>query len=368
MNHRFEALDAFRGMCALAVVIFHMNLTDSITELMFFRGSSIFVDFFFVLSGFVLTHSYAFREEVSFRHFMRARFFRLYPLHLFMLIVFIVLEMGKLLAYKYAGFTFNQVPFTGSTAISEIVPNLLLIHAWTPYTDHLTFNYPSWSISIEFYVYAVFFLTIVAFSARRCFVWLALSFIGFFLIYQQSEILVMPVLRGVACFFGGAVVYLIYQKTSGLKFSLSFATLIEVLLLASITLVVQSSIENRSLLCAIVFLCSIWFFAYEAGLFSRYFRKTAFQYIGKLSYSIYMTHAAILFCLISIAMVMQKILGIELTQFYHGIRFLNFGSAHANNLVVMAILLLVIYISSLTHKYIEVSGQNLNKRWSSSYR
>ena len=65
MNRRFEVLDAFRGICAVAVVIFHMHLVGSITELSFFRGSSIFVEFFFVLSGFVLAHGYAYKKTLS---------------------------------------------------------------------------------------------------------------------------------------------------------------------------------------------------------------------------------------------------------------------------------------------------------------
>jgi len=368
MNRRFEAIDAFRGICALAVVVFHMNLTGSVTELMFFRGSSIFVDFFFVLSGFVLTHSYAFREKHDFRSFLMARFFRLYPLHLFMLVVFILLEIGKLLAYKYGGFIFNQAPFTGSTAISEIIPNLLLIHAWTPYTEHLTFNYPSWSISIEFYLYAIFFVTIMALTTRYILVWILSSSVAFFLIYQQSDVLVMPVLRGVACFFGGAVVYVIYKKSADLKFPFLLATATEFLSLIFIAMAVQSTFEYRSLTCSIAFLFAIWFFAFEAGLLSRYFKKTVFQYIGKLSYSIYMTHAAILFCLISITMAAQKFTGMELTLFQDGVRFLDFGMIYVNNLVVLATLVLVVYISSLTYKYVEVSGQKLNKKWVQNHR
>lgn len=66
MNKRFEALDAFRGICAISVVIFHMHFIDSITELSFFRGSAIFVEFFFILSGFVLAHGYGSREGLKF--------------------------------------------------------------------------------------------------------------------------------------------------------------------------------------------------------------------------------------------------------------------------------------------------------------
>jgi len=45
-----------------------------------------------------------------------------------------------------------------------------------------------------------------------------------------------------------------------------------------------------------------------------------------------------------------------------GVRTLDFGGATINNLVVLAILLSVIYVSSLTYKYVELYGQNLNKK------
>lgn len=48
------------------------------------------VDFFFVLSGFVLTHTYLYRKNpVTFLEFTLHRLARLYPLHIFTLLMFI---------------------------------------------------------------------------------------------------------------------------------------------------------------------------------------------------------------------------------------------------------------------------------------
>ena len=94
-KNRFIVLDSFRGICAVCVVMYHLHWVASLAEIDFFRGSGIFVEFFFVLSGFVLAHGYGFRESLNFKEFVRSRFFRLYPLHLFMLLVFVALEFGK---------------------------------------------------------------------------------------------------------------------------------------------------------------------------------------------------------------------------------------------------------------------------------
>jgi len=360
MYKRFEALDAFRGLCALAVVFFHMHLIGSITELDFFRGSYIFVEFFFVLSGFVLAHGYGFKENINFKIFMKARFFRLYPLHFFMFVVFVVLEFGKLFAYKFAGFVFNDEPFTNSFAVSEMIPNLLLIQSWTPFTDHLTFNYPSWSISIEFYMYALLFFSIALFKSNRVISWLIISLIAFLLIFLESDFLVSSVLRGLSCFFGGAFTYVIYKKLSHFKPSYISGSIVEAILLICVVLIVQSKIEYRSIIAPVLFFFTVLFFAFEAGAFSKLLKIKPLQYAGKLSYSIYMTHAAILFCLTSVAMVLQKITGIEMAPMIETKRYLTFGGGLINNLVAIFILAIVIYISSFTYKYVEINCQNLS--------
>src|SRR5690606_1003601 len=103
------------------------------------------------------------------------RFFRIYPLHLVMLAVMLGLELAKLLASQKAGFTFNHPPFSAENAPSQILPNLLLLHSWTPYTDSLSFNYPSWSISIEFYMYIALFVSVILFRNHKALVWFTVS-------------------------------------------------------------------------------------------------------------------------------------------------------------------------------------------------
>ena len=157
MKKRFEALDGFRGICALCVVVFHMPQLDStITKWSFFQGSAIFVELFFTLSGFVLAHGYSTKKNLSFFSFAKSRFFRLYPLHLFMLVLTILMLLVRVIAIDLNLMHTTEATFSGANSLNEIIPNLLLVHAWTPYTSAVSFNYPSWSISIEFYVYFIF--------------------------------------------------------------------------------------------------------------------------------------------------------------------------------------------------------------------
>ncbi|MEL0632913.1 acyltransferase [Pseudoalteromonas carrageenovora] len=362
MNRRFEALDAFRGICAISVVIFHMHLVNSITELNFFRGSSVFVEFFFILSGFVLVHSYGEKKNINFKSFMKARFFRIYPLHLLMLTIFIVLESSKLLAYKFGGISFNNPPFTNDTAFGELLPNLLLIHSWTPFTDPLSFNYPSWSISIEFYIYALLFSTIVFFKTNKAIAWFCISAIAFSMIYLRSDLLVESVLKGLSCFFGGAVTYLLFKKVSYFKLSSVIGTSIEFLLIILIVIIVSVNFKYKSLIAPFLFLITVFFFAFEAGLISQLLRMKLFQTTGKLSYSIYMTHAAILFCLTSLGIILQKSTTKNIAPMIDSQRYLDFGGSSINNIIILITLTLIIYISNLTYNAVEVKGLALNRK------
>jgi peptidoglycan/LPS O-acetylase OafA/YrhL len=78
---RFLLLDGLRGIAAFAVILDHTP-PNFLGELI--PGRYLAVDFFFVLSGFVLAHAYGKRLEGGWPalSFMRARVIRLYPLYL----------------------------------------------------------------------------------------------------------------------------------------------------------------------------------------------------------------------------------------------------------------------------------------------
>ncbi len=80
--HRFETLDALRGLAALTVV--QMHLPFLFAAHMPFPHAYLAVDFFFMLSGFVLNYAYGSRLSQGWSTvlFLRDRVFRLYPLYL----------------------------------------------------------------------------------------------------------------------------------------------------------------------------------------------------------------------------------------------------------------------------------------------
>ncbi|MEZ9794900.1 acyltransferase family protein, partial [Vibrio splendidus] len=335
INNRFLGLDAFRGLCAVFVVIYHMHLTDSITELDFFRGSWIFVEFFFVLSGFVLTFSLCSKSSIRFGSYVISRFFRIYPLHFAMFVVFFSFQILKLvLLYQFSISTENP-PFSGKNALNEVLPNILLLQSWTSFTSH-SFNYPSWSISIEFYLYFLLFGVIFLFDKIKIFLFPILFLVFWLLFLSGSDFFVESVLRGFSSFFAGCCTYLVFSKLGrNVNISPVLATIIEITLIASTFVFVSTRMDHSMVVAPLLFSIVVFFFAFEFGFFSRILKHSIFQKLGTLSYSIYMTHAAYIYILGVVTVLLEKKgYGVSHTL-NEGINYLDYGNASTNNFVIL---------------------------------
>src|SRR5882672_759031 len=88
---RFLVLDSWRGIAACLVALFHLDAYSHLYGVPFLRNSWLFVDFFFVLSGFVIAANYQQRllDGFGVGRFLFLRLGRLYPLHFAMLALFV---------------------------------------------------------------------------------------------------------------------------------------------------------------------------------------------------------------------------------------------------------------------------------------
>jgi len=152
----FTPLEALRGIAALCVVVFHARWTNAITQWRFFQNSSLMVDFFFVLSGFVICYSYAERltSGSDALRFLWLRLGRLYPLHLVLLLVFASLNLIGFLSKTTLSIPAALSAFAVKNGWAFFC-NVLLVHS-LGVLHSFSFNYPSWSISTEFYTYILF--------------------------------------------------------------------------------------------------------------------------------------------------------------------------------------------------------------------
>jgi peptidoglycan/LPS O-acetylase OafA/YrhL len=113
------------------------------------RGS-LGVDLFFILSGFILAHVYAGKvESRSYAHidFLVNRIARVYPLHLATLAAMLILWAGA----RMLGVSFPEDAFK----LTDLPAHLAMVHAWG-FTETVGWNFPSWSISAEWFAYLLF--------------------------------------------------------------------------------------------------------------------------------------------------------------------------------------------------------------------
>ncbi|MFT5164350.1 MAG: peptidoglycan/LPS O-acetylase OafA/YrhL, partial [Alteromonadaceae bacterium] len=108
---KFNSLESLRGIAAVIVALFHSGFMSGSKYALIAQGD-IFVDFFFVLSGFVMAFAYVekIQSGLGIKKFTLLRFGRLYPLHLFMLLVWVPYVLAKAFAYYKLGLGSND-PF-----------------------------------------------------------------------------------------------------------------------------------------------------------------------------------------------------------------------------------------------------------------
>jgi peptidoglycan/LPS O-acetylase OafA/YrhL len=367
---RFHALDGLRGIGALIIVIYHTHVLNGFSELFFFRNGYLAVDFFFVLSGFVLYHAYGQKnmDPGRFKRFFISRTFRIFPLHIVMLFVFILLELLKYFA-GLKGYNFSNPAFSGNNTPSEIIPNLLLLEGWLGKLGHTvnSFNTPTWSISIEFYTYLIFGSILFFLPGIKKYLFFILSTVSFIALEVRFPYLNNNIFRGLSCFFIGCLCYLAYLEIEKLKLTDRVINLFETISIATAVAVIPFDFAYKSIIMTLVFCFIVISFSFDRGFISTLLKSKMINHLGKLSYSVYLTHYAILNIILSIAMIAGKLLKRNLTPTIgtnasNIERFITSGNAVIDNLIVLAIIGIVIYISGLTYKYIEKRGIAFGKK------
>lgn len=362
---RFEALDSWRGISAALVALFHLQAYSHFYDLSLLRNSYLFVDFFFVLSGFVITANYRAKllSGFSFWHFMLLRFGRLYPLHFATLAVLIAMEVVR---YHYDGLFGGVVggKFVGDRSIEAIVSNIFLVQGLGVH-DRLTWNQPSWSISVEFYTYVVFALVVFLFRARIHFA--AVAFIvgaPILLFWHVGNIDAQYDLGIVRCIYGffvGLVCYDLHlalkRKSGAPTYGVIIAGLAEAVCIGVLILFLCLCNGGAlSLAAPIVFAAAVLVFSFEGGPVSSALKMRPLLALGLLSYSVYMTHMLVQIGMRYVLEFLQKKSGLVL--FHQGF----FGSElWQGDLAYAVCLVLVVAISYVTYNLIEKPGRRLSR-------
>ncbi|WP_198038265.1 acyltransferase family protein [Skermanella stibiiresistens] len=365
---RFHTLDSWRGVCAILVALMHFPFLGHQYMLPFVRDSYLFVDFFFVLSGFVITHAYGGKlgDWRSAGRFMVRRIGRVWPLHIFALSLFVALELAKYLLAGHLGGA-QHAPFTGATSIETLFTNIFLIHATGIHDVPASWNGPSWSISAEFIVYGLFALVTIAFGSRRAVVLVVLSAVCAAVLLTLSPKYMNAAMDfGLArCVFGftvGHLVYLLHQRQARQSGGVpKYGSWIEAACLTLVGLFIAKVGQTPlSVTAPLLFGVVVHVFASGDGIFTGLLSTRPFRLLGELSFSIYMMHGFLIEMLLKLAGALEKTTGwpVKVTLPDESV-VVSAGGLWATDTFILPYLAAVVIVSWFTYRLIELPGQRL---------
>ena len=361
-SERFRSLDAWRGLCALAVAFFHLPVVHLLTDRPVFANLQLCVDFFFVLSGFVISHAYQARMASwpdagrfhchALRSPMAASRIRLAFLHRPRTCEAAGQHGQSGTGKSHAGSTIRARALSLGNRDERMVVSRLLEFirrragisppgAWprnsTPISCSQPFRSPFQAANISslrswrFYPAQI----LLRLSPQTLFVsfdW------GFF-----------------RCAFGFFVGCLLYRLKELSPEHLRWATFLEISVCVLVAVfLLLSSPGPIHYVAPLAFSLLIYVFSFDQGSISTTLKAAPFQNLGLWSYSIYMVHVFIFQFTRSTAVYLSRMTGIGSFEQRHGEKLLLLDpSTTALVLAFAATIILVIPVAAATYRWIE---------------
>ncbi|QNE15578.1 acyltransferase [Pseudarthrobacter sp. NBSH8] len=303
-KRELRQLTGIRFVAALWVVLFHYQfqilgiLPEAHAVWSLFNAGYMAVDLFFVLSGFIISYQYLGKFNSGrgdYKSFLWKRLARIYPVHIATLFVFVVM----LVAGKMAGIGVGDpTQFTLWGAIKDV----LLIRVWVG--ADIGWNYPAWSLSAEWLSYLLFPLIAgaVAVIARRGRATI-IALIGLLVVLEgvgaglipSLNNMAVPAVRVLIGFTIGIAIYCLVRDRP----QSNTAGWLGLLLLVGLILITPLVLEPpvRASVGVLLASAAIYFLAVGGGPAVRLLGSRVLEYGGRISFSMYMTHAIALIVL-----------------------------------------------------------------------
>lgn len=324
------ALTGARFLAALWVVVYHyffafQSPVRTATELI--PGTSLMnpvlllmwqghlaVDFFFLLSGFILAYTYLAADGSARggkRAFWVARIARIYPLYL----------LGLLLGMEPYLVSGHRLFGVGTSAVAS----LFLLQAWIPST--LGWNQPAWSLSVEAFFYLLFplLLPLAARLSRRG-LWrvvagawavfaaiiLVLYLLGlhYATLWWWGDFVRYNPLVSLPEFIVGMTLGLLFVRSDGVSglhrwsdrglnraIAVVATLLLALLLIASATRYSTGDLDSMAVFALPFLAALIALLAFGRGAISRALAHPRMLWLGEISYGVYIVHWPVWFLL-----------------------------------------------------------------------
>ena len=295
MNRELKAFTGVRGIAATLVMFYHFFENDpyyGAFEPWLMRHGYLGVDLFFILSGFVMSLSYAriFQARISaadIRVFLIKRFARLYPLYIFITLLFVAKQGYNFSGVEHAAF-----------GVGDFVACALMIQAWG--VGVASPAGATWSLSTEVFAYLVFpFAAHWVVFRRGHFAWvLGAICAGAILMVAmagqgvsgQLEVVqpdsFLPLVRSLAGFGLGMVGYWCVRQDWARRLLGSSFVLMGIL--AALVLASFARAPDLAVFVLLpVMVCTLYF---ESTAARAIFANRVSYHIGLVSYSMYLVH------------------------------------------------------------------------------
>lgn len=269
----------------------------------------LWVEFFFALSGFILTYVYGaraleFLRGRTHRDFLIARLSRLYPLHLAMLLY--ILAMVLILngiAQVTGGVSIYEEQYHPIVTWQTFIGNLFLVQAWNIYSS-LSWNGASWFVSVEFFLCLIFPIYLIlarggwlsAFGLTAAGV-AGLAFLSLTGKHGLDITFHNGIFRGMSAFGVGVGLCVLYGKTkafaNGLpEWALSLAQGAVLLWMGWGMFDNGWSHTPRDIYTVMPMLALVYVLAFDRGFAARFLQTRTLTRLGEWSYAIYMGQTA----------------------------------------------------------------------------
>jgi peptidoglycan/LPS O-acetylase OafA/YrhL len=307
----YPILDGLRGVAAVMVVIFHIFETHSTSHLdQIINHGYLAVDFFFLLSGFVIGYAYDDRwSKMTIGGFFKIRLVRLQPMVIMGMIVGAVLfyfqdssmfpnihnvPVWKMLLCMVIGFTL--IPVTPS----------MDIRGWQ---EMHPLDGPAWSLFFEYIANILYALFIRRFSKTllSIFVFLAACFLIHLALTSPNGDVIggwsfdatqlhVGFARLLYPFFAGLLLFRI-SKLTQVKHAFLWCSLLVVFFLAMPRIGVSEHLWMNGLYdsMTIIFIFPLIVYLAASGEIKGRSAKKICKFLGDISYPIYITHYPIIY-------------------------------------------------------------------------
>mgnify|MGYP001340946683 CR=1 FL=1 len=294
---RINKLDGLRGIFSIMIVLLHYPkqfIPDWFTYNFFVYESYVFVDFFFVLSGFVIAYNYnVISSFAKLKEFLKKRLIRLYPLLLFTATIFLLVPLISRLVFP--GYFISEYDYF--TKLGGYIETITFMNITPVLGDKQIINSPSWSISAEIMSYLLYGFVIYKFKKYAHIFFLFIIIISLCLLFVNGDYFDVSNFAAFRGFVGFNLGYFVYKfKNNKLKIN-SLWEWISVLIMI-IFMFILNTLDSNSLYRLLfgmffiptLFALMIYIFIHSSGSISMFLNSKPLQYLGRISYSLYLNH------------------------------------------------------------------------------